>query len=80
LSQYIETLTVNSADGSGVRKSYHEFDSDDDGKTIADALIDEFGSKEAAIEEMLYLTIVAATRDDRTTLNALSCARKYWRK
>ena len=70
--QHCETLRIG-PDGSV------EFDPPD-GKVITDALLKEYGSKEAAVEEMLYMTIIAAQRNDLTTLNALACAPRYWRR
>ena len=49
-------------------------------EVLTDALLEAYGSKESAIEEMLYMTIIAAQRNDLTTINGLSCARQYWRK
>lgn len=76
----VETLTIDFGNESATRRTHHEFDSDEDGEMLANALIETYGSKEAALEEMMYMTIVAACRDDRTTINGLAAARKYWRQ
>lgn len=77
MSTYVETLTIT--EDHAVRSSYREFNVEQDGSVLATALVEEYGSKEAVLEEMLYMTIIASARDDKTTLNALSCVRKYWR-
>jgi hypothetical protein len=61
-------------------RNYHEFDSGADGAVLAEAMMKEYGTREACIEEMVYITIVAAANGDRTTINALACIRKYWRE
>ena len=65
--------------GKMTANSYHEFLSEIDGPALASALLKEYGTKAACVEEMLYMTIVAASRNDLTTINGLACVRKYWR-
>jgi hypothetical protein len=60
-------------------RNYHEFDPEFDGPTLAAAMLEKYGTRQACIEEMLYLTIIAASRDDRTTINGMECLRRYWR-
>jgi len=61
-------------------RDYAEFDVDRDGPTLAAAMLKAYGTRAACLEEMPYMTIVAAAKDDRTTINGLACVRAYWRK
>ena len=61
------------------QRDYHEFEPAIDGPALAKAMLDKYHTRFACIEEMLYLTIIAASRDDRTTINGLECLRQYWR-
>lgn len=74
------TIHEKTFDSSGItERNYHEFDPETDGPALSNAMLKKYETREACIEEMLYLTIIAAARDDRTTINGLECLRRYWR-
>ena len=79
MARIVQTAKVNPVTGTAQYNQYHEFDAEFDGPSLDEALLKEYGTREACKEEMPYLTMIAAVKDDRTTLNALACVRKYWR-
>jgi|HubBroStandDraft_2_1064218.scaffolds.fasta_scaffold31803_5 hypothetical protein len=78
MANFVESLTLET-NGDATARRYCEFDPEIDGPSLAEAMLKEYGTREVCLEEMIYMTIIAASKDDRTTLNGLACLRKYWR-
>lgn len=83
MSEFVQRVTVAPSSSGGApvasSSSYWEFN-EKDAEIIAEHVLSEVDTKEEAYEECKDLLLLAAVRQDRTSMNGFLAAKRYMRR
>jgi hypothetical protein len=80
MAKIFHSVTLSPDTDSMRVQDYTEFDGEEDGRIVAETILERFGSKQDAFDECLLMLIIASPKNDMTTITGCLAALRYMRK